>query len=227
LGSEREIAMDELYQRQESLGIVRDQTVLVVGCGGIGSWVGYFLGLAGVERLELFDSDTISDHNLNRLPFTPAHIGRYKSEALAELIRSARPEVQVRAHGNFEPESHSDELSRADAVVVSTDSLRSRRMVYNAANAAPRRRRGRFEMAIPKYYELGADGHGASVSGAPAEWSTEAENEPGYQSVPVFVGPCTLAASIASYYILMGLPIPDTFRADWKDGLQIRQYAEV
>jgi ThiF family len=208
-----------LYTRQESLGILRDQTVLVVGCGGIGSWVGYFLGLAGVARLELFDGDVISDHNLNRLPFTPAHVGRYKSEALAELVRVARPEITVRAHGDFDPEYHIDTLRSSDSVVVSTDSLKSRRMVYDAVR----------KDGVPntRYYELGADGHGMSVSGAPAEWSNALEDELGYQSVPVFVGPCTMAASIAAYYVLLGKPITDTIRVDWKDGLQIRQYQEV
>lgn len=211
-----------LYDRQESLSIIQDQTVLVVGCGGVGAWCGYFLGLAGVKRLHLFDSDTISEHNLNRLPFTPADIGTGKSVALAGLIREARPDIEVvRAYGNFDPERHGELAYSADAVVTSTDSLKSRRMVYDAV-------KGRRESRFMRYYELGADGHGASISGAPAEWSNSLEEEAGYQSVPVFVGPCTLAASIASYYVLLGQPIEDTFRADWiGTGLTIRQYVGV
>lgn len=207
----------EVYARQESLGINRDQSIMVVGCGGIGSWVGYFLGLAGVREMSLFDSDDISVHNLNRLPFTPEDIGRPKSVALAKLIQTARPDTRIRVYGNFDPEFHSGVLDAADRVVVSTDSLRSRKMVYKAMA-------GRSE----RYVELGADGHGLTVTGAPAEWATEAENEPGYQSVPVFVGPCVMAASIASYYILLNKPLTSTFRVDWtsNDGLRINQYQE-
>jgi molybdopterin/thiamine biosynthesis adenylyltransferase len=218
---------EEIYARQEPLGIIRDQTVLVVGCGGVGAWVGYFLGLAGVQRLHLFDSDTISDTNLNRLPFTPEHIGRYKSEALAELIRKARPDVDVKAYGNFDPEYHAPILTEPEgkwnpATVVSTDSLKSRKMVYDAVVAT-----GKSLGGYLPYYELGADGMGASISGAPAEWSSDLEDQPGYQSVPVFVGPCTFAASVASYYILRRKTLEDTIRADWSDGLQIKQYVGV
>ena len=213
---------ESIYTRQESLGILRDQTVSVVGCGGIGSWVGYYLGLAGVTDLRLFDGDDITDHNLNRLPFTPADIGKSKSVTLATLIRAARPDVEVRAYGNFDPEWHKHMLEASDAFVVSTDSLKSRRMVYDALVKVR-------EKQFVRYYELGADGFGATVTGEPAEWSTEAENEPGYQSVPVFVGPCTLAASIAVYYVLQGKSIKDTFRIDWSDetGLRVNQYVGV
>jgi ThiF family len=210
---------NQLYTRQESLGIDRDQSIMVVGCGGIGSWVGYFLGLAGVKELHLYDGDDISVHNLNRLPFTPGDIGTPKSLALANLIKAARPDSEVLAYGAFDPEWHAERLKECNRVVVSTDTLRSRRMVYNAI-AGPSK---------DKYIELGADGHGLTVTGAPAEWSTKAEDEPGYQSVPVFVGPCTLAASIASYYILLRKPLTDTFRVDWDDarGLSINTYCNV
>lgn len=210
---------ESIYTRQESLGIIRNQAVSVIGCGGIGAWVGYYLGLAGVRDLRLFDGDDITDHNLNRLPFTPADIGKSKSVALAALIGAARPEAELSAYGNFDPTWHRSHLSESSAVVVSTDSLKSRKMVYEAARVA----------GTSRYYELGADGFGATVTGEPAEWSTEAENEPGYQSVPVFVGPCTLAASIAAYYILQGKPIKDTFRIDWDDdaGLRVNHYVGV
>ena len=213
-----------IYTRQESLGIITDQTVSVIGCGGIGSWVGYFLGLAGVERLNLFDGDKIETHNLNRLPFTPADLGKYKSEALAELIHRARPETKIDIFGHFDPEWHHDQIRASRRVVVSTDSLRSRKMVYDCVRS--REGGGNF---YGKYLELGADGHGMTVTGAPAEWSTEAENEPGYQSVPVFVGPCTMAASIGAYHILLGLPMKDTIRIDWNqtEGLKINQYQGV
>lgn len=216
------MAPEGLYDRQDTLGLIQDQTVMVVGCGGIGSWLGYFIGLAGVRRLELFDGDTIEAHNLNRLPFTPADIGRYKSEALAALIKRARPDIEVNAYGHFDPLWHSDILATAHRVVVSTDSLRSRQMVYKAMRDV--------HMTGPnKYVELGADGHGLTVTGQPADWSTEAENEPGYQHVPVSVAPCTLAASIGAYYVLLGQPLLDTFRIDWdgSTGLKINTYVNA
>jgi hypothetical protein len=213
----RPVTDHSLYARHDGLGINQDQTVLVVGCGGIGSWLAYFLGLAGVRRLELFDGDKIEEHNLSRLPFTPRDIGRYKSECLAELITRARPEVEVTAHAHFEGEYHEDLIRQADWVVVSTDSHKSRKMVYDAVGRVNSKRNGNNRDMRVRYLECGADGHSGSVTGAPAEWVTEAEQEPGYQSVPVWVGPCTLVASIASYYILHGIPIVHTHRVDWHE----------
>ena len=209
-----------VYDRQESLGINRDQSVLIVGCGGIGSWMGYFLGLAGVRELHLFDGDRIETHNLNRLPFTPGDIGKFKSNALSELIRISRPEALVSTYGHYRPDMFPDHLTLAQAadwVICSTDSLGSRRMVRESLLGS-----------AAKYLELGADGMGATVTTEPAEWSTPAEEQPGYQSVPVFVGPCTLAASIAAYYVLKGVVPQETFRVDWSSaGLRIGQYQGV
>jgi hypothetical protein len=223
---------ENIYLRQESLGIQRDQKIVVVGCGGIGAWCGYFLGLAGVRELALFDGDEISEHNLNRLPFTPEDIGKPKSLALAALIRKARPETAIRAYGHFDFEvpSHCEAVSSANRVVCSTDSLRSRREVYKAVKGHPAGHLRQPEVdaiRAGRYIELGADGLGMSISGTPAEWASELEGQPGYTSVPQFVGPCAMAASMACYYILLDQPIRDTFRVDWKDGLQVRQYQEV
>jgi hypothetical protein len=222
--------MEEIYRRQETLGINRDQTVLVVGCGGIGSWLGYFLALAGVRRLELFDGDKIEEHNLSRLPFTPRDIGRYKSECLAELITRARPEVEVTAHAHFDAEWHGQRngvMDGADWVVVTTDSHKSRKMVFEAVKVL----NTTYLTNPTKYLECGADGHSGSVTGAPAEWVTEAEAEPGYQSVPVFVAPCTWAASVAAYYILLSgsdTLLDSTYRVNWSDsnGVAIHRFYE-
>jgi molybdopterin/thiamine biosynthesis adenylyltransferase len=204
----------ELYARHDGLGINQNQCVLVVGCGGIGSWLGYFLGLAGVQRLHLFDGDKIEEHNLSRLPFTPKDIGRYKSEALADLISRSRPDVEVTAHAHFDAEFEGDALTTADWVVCSTDSHKSRKMVYDAV--VNLRHKNDFGHG-PEYLECGADGHSGSVTGAPAEWVTEAESQPGYQSVPVWVGPCVVVAGLASYYILHNTDIMVTHRVDWHE----------
>lgn len=208
--SESEVPQSQLYDRQESLGVNRNQRVMVVGCGGIGAWVAYFLGLAGVAHLELYDSDKIEEHNLNRLPFTPADIGESKSLALARLITKARPDVKVDAYGNFDPEWHRDNVDRAHCMVVSTDSLKSRRVCYEAAQS----------VSLP-YIECGAEGNTCTLTGAPAEWQTELEEHAGYQSVPVFVGPCTLVASMAVYHVLYCMLVKDTINVNFNGALKI------
>jgi len=88
-------------------------------------------------------------------------------------------------------------------------------MVYEKVVAA-----GKAEGKWIGYIECGADGHHATVTFSPATFATSEEDNIGYSSVPIFVGPCTLAASIAAYYILLNSPgdYNKTFQADWTDG---------
>src|SRR5271154_6696146 len=182
---------EEFYIRQEALGIRTDQRVAIVGCGGVGSWVAYFLALAGIDSIALYDGDTVEGHNLHRLPLTPREIGMRKSEAVAQLLQNARPMIHVTPRLHFDPTVHT--LADFDVVVCSTDSLKSRQMVLAAA-----------AQASCYYYEAGADGERCSISGPSESWETPLEGDTGYAHVPVFVGPCTMAASMIAYYVLKG-----------------------
>lgn len=210
------------FERQETLGVNRDQTVLVVGCGGIGSWAAYFLGLGGVKKIHLFDSDTVSETNLNRLPLGRSALGKNKAEAVADLINGLGNGCEAVAHSNIVSVDIIDLIfpwfgaACPDWMVVSTDSLKSRREALAVAK----------NWGID-YIECGAEGHTATVTGIPGDWETPDEQNPGYASVPVFVVPCTLAASIASYYVLLNKEPNQTYRASWNDaGLKIQTFKE-
>lgn len=193
------ISRTELYARQEPLSLNTNVAVSIVGCGGVGMWVAYFLALAGVQRIDLFDSDKVSANNLNRLPLTFDMVGQYKTVAAASLINAARPACDVKVHGNLSPDypAHVSILQSSRWVVCSTDSLKSRQMTYDLCKKL--KEGGAY---YPRYLECGADGQNASLSFCPAELASDLESLPGYASVPVFVGPCTLVASIATYYVL-------------------------
>ena len=197
----------ELYIRQQPLDLATSQDVAIIGCGGIGSWVAFFLALAGIRRLDLHDSDEVSVHNLNRLPLTQKAIGKNKAVALADFIRGYRPNCIVYAHGNLDEEITHRHIAHAHTIVCSTDNLKSRQLAQRLAGGGEKR-----------YLELGADGVHATVTAVTPQWSTELEEDEGYQSVPVFVGPCTLAASIAVYYVLHWKQPNKTFKVDFKQG---------
>jgi len=73
----------------------RDSIVLV-GAGGVGSWFAIFLAMAGgVKHLHIFDDDTISTHNLNRLPYDADNIGRLKIDVLKEYIYKIRNDLTI------------------------------------------------------------------------------------------------------------------------------------
>lgn len=89
--------MDSIYDRQRDIHLWRPERVAVVGCGGIGFWVGTLLAMSGVEKLILIDSDRIQPHNLNRLPLPANTVGRPKVEVLKSYIVNLRPEAYVMA----------------------------------------------------------------------------------------------------------------------------------
>lgn len=195
--------VDPLYERQSTLGLLAP-SVTIIGCGGVGCWVALSLVLGGVKELHLYDGDTLSLHNLNRFPLPPSQNGEMKSVALSRWLGTLRPDIDIRARGKFMNGVHNLETSW---VVCATDSLKSRQMVYGMA------------IDYGAYYlEVGADGERWSMSPNPPEFATELEEEPGYQTVPVHVGPCMMAGAAAAYYVLHNQSLKDSFTVDWDKG---------
>ncbi|MFZ5590571.1 MAG: HesA/MoeB/ThiF family protein [Bacillota bacterium] len=71
-------------------------SVLVVGTGGLGSPVAYYLAAAGVGRITLADPDTVDLSNLQRqILHSTADLGRRKVESAAEKLQALNPELHI------------------------------------------------------------------------------------------------------------------------------------
>lgn len=82
--------------RYEFLHKVRQAKVLVVGAGGMGSWVTSQLISLGVGHLVLIDEDRVELSNLNRTAmYKPSDIGKYKVDCAVEYAREFSPRTQV------------------------------------------------------------------------------------------------------------------------------------
>ena len=77
---------------------LRDRTVGIAGCGGLGSNCAIALARVGVGRLIIADFDVVEPSNLNRQYFFADQVGRPKVIALEENIRRIDPEIRVEAH---------------------------------------------------------------------------------------------------------------------------------
>ena len=81
---------------------VREASVAIVGCGGLGSWAAAGLACIGVGSLTLVDGDVVERSNLNRqLLFRERDIGRSKVAAAAESLRAFDASIAVRAVEHF------------------------------------------------------------------------------------------------------------------------------
>lgn len=69
--------------------------VLLLGCGGIGSWLGEYIARAGAQALSLFDPAVIDGGLLARQNYTEDDIGSRKATALARGIRLISDTVEV------------------------------------------------------------------------------------------------------------------------------------
>jgi bacteriocin biosynthesis cyclodehydratase domain-containing protein len=74
---------------------LRDAHVVVLGAGGIGSWVALSLAMSGVGAIVAVDPDVVEARNLTRQPYPQRMVGRRKIEALGRLLRERAPATRV------------------------------------------------------------------------------------------------------------------------------------
>ncbi|EIW67545.1 mitochondrial protein [Tremella mesenterica] len=110
---------------EESMALVRKSYVVVVGCGGVGSWCALMLLRSGIGRLLLIDFDMTTLSSLNRhASATLEDVGTPKVIAMQKHLQSiapwARIEVKVGLWKKGQGESW---LEGADWVVDAIDNI--------------------------------------------------------------------------------------------------------
>jgi molybdopterin-synthase adenylyltransferase len=85
-----------LAQPEDAQARLRAARVVVLGCGGLGSWALCGLACAGVGTLVLVDDDRVELSNLNRqLLYRAADVGRPKVEVAAEALAAFNPGLDL------------------------------------------------------------------------------------------------------------------------------------
>ena len=112
-----------------------DRQVAVIGLGTGGGIVATQLARCGVGRMRLVDFDRLAVHNIARHVCGLGDIGRYKTRAVADLLRASSPIVEVET---FEADILDDPalldsiVAGCDLVVAATDSERSKLAINRA-----------------------------------------------------------------------------------------------
>ena len=71
-------------------------TVFLLGAGGLGSPVAYYLAAAGIGHLIIADGDRVERSNLQRqILHTSGRIGTFKAESAAHTLRELNPGIRV------------------------------------------------------------------------------------------------------------------------------------
>lgn len=96
---------------------IKNAHVAIAGLGGLGSNVAVMLARAGVGSLHLVDFDRVEGSNLNRQIYKMKHLGRMKTEALAEEIREINPYIRLTADSVKVTEENAGKIFGADKII--------------------------------------------------------------------------------------------------------------
>ena len=116
---------------QQKIGQAR---VLVVGAGGLGSPVAFYLAAAGIGTVGLIDGDVVDLSNLQRqvIHQTP-DIGRSKVESAKAKMLALNPHVSVETHyARLTAENALDIIGRYDIVVDGVDTFPVKFLINDA-----------------------------------------------------------------------------------------------
>ena len=96
---------------QSALARLASARMVIVGLGGVGTWVAEALARSGVSHLRLIDLDEICISNINRqLPAMDGTIGRPKVDVMAERLRQINPTGHFEAVSEFLTQDSADRL---------------------------------------------------------------------------------------------------------------------
>lgn len=136
------IEKNQLFKRQITLAEIGEigqeklqkASVLVVGCGGLGSPIAVYLASSGIGKMHLIDFDTVDVTNLHRQVFYSLEdLGKSKAAVLSEFIKKRAPFTEVSFTNKPITKNNVLELiENVDVVIDGTDSLPTKYLINDA-----------------------------------------------------------------------------------------------
>jgi tRNA A37 threonylcarbamoyladenosine dehydratase len=96
------LSRTELIVGRKNLERLKKSHVIVIGMGGVGSFAAEFICRSGVGEMTIVDGDTVDLSNCNRqLPAMQTTVGQYKTEIMAERMKSINPDLRLHVITDF------------------------------------------------------------------------------------------------------------------------------
>jgi sulfur carrier protein ThiS adenylyltransferase len=106
---------------------LREKTVGIAGCGGLGSNAAVALTRAGIGHLIIADHDVVEPSNLNRQHYFASDVGKPKVEALAVHLRSINPDLDLTTYDcELTPDDLDDYFRSCDILIEAFDRAESK-----------------------------------------------------------------------------------------------------
>lgn len=110
--------------------ITKNQSITIVGVGGLGSIIAENLVRNGFPSINLIDHDIIEKSNLNRIVgafFSDTQTKTYKVEAIQKHLQKVNPDAEIKSFPNDVYDNEVEEvIALSDWVFVATDNHSSR-----------------------------------------------------------------------------------------------------
>ncbi len=131
----RQVALPWLAR--EGQARLKNSSILIVGCGGIGCAASAYLARAGVGRLRIVDDATVDLEDLHRqilFDISSAREGKLKVEVASHELKRANPEVAVEPFPErFGPENALRLVEGIDIILDCSDNLETRLFINELA----------------------------------------------------------------------------------------------
>lgn len=208
---------DEINLRQQNIVSDYSQKIaIIVGLGGIGSWIAVDLALIGIGTLILFDDDKIESSNLNRTLFKLSQVGEYKTKAVKQLISERRKNILVITNEELFQAEHLNKYNGLDYFFDCSDTTRlkdSLAEIKSKIDTPPPATKGKTvitsahtsntnEITFPLYCKLGYDGFNATMclnDFTTGKWGEDSS----YTVTPSFFGTPQIISAMAVIELLM------------------------
>ena len=132
----RHLALQEIGEKgQEKL---LRANVLIIGAGGLGSPVAFYLAAAGIGTIGLMDGDKVDLSNLQRqILHTTASIGQEKVNSAEERLLDLDPDIKLNLYPfRLTAENAPEILAGYDFVIDATDNFDSKFLIARACHNA-------------------------------------------------------------------------------------------
>ena len=117
----------ELLLGTQCINKLKQANVLIVGVGGVGAYAAEMLVRAGIGKMTIADSDTVSLSNINRqLIALHSTVGRVKTDVLAERLKDINTKLQLSVIAEYIKDEKTDEIldsQHFDYIVDAIDTL--------------------------------------------------------------------------------------------------------
>ncbi|MBQ6110149.1 MAG: tRNA threonylcarbamoyladenosine dehydratase [Alphaproteobacteria bacterium] len=127
--------MDRLHRitllfGKQSVDKLKQSTVMVCGCGAVGSFAIEALARSGIGRLILIDFDKVEESNVNRQLFAmDSTVGQPKVEIAKKRVFDINPDIMVEALNMFFDENTKFNI-KPDFVIDAIDTVQSKIALY-------------------------------------------------------------------------------------------------